>query len=109
MGRRTLESQESSDVVEFVTKGADSSPAVLARALAAQRAMLASELRRYGEDEVALKVEKLPAAKIASIHNRGMAIAFTGLHIPMSLCLAAVEEVEGKSRPLAGKRRKSAT
>jgi hypothetical protein len=106
---RALEPQELEDIVQFVTKGSKAPASALRRIVEAQRAALAAELRRYGEDAVALKVESLPAARVESIHTRGMRIAFTGTKILAALCLAAVEEVEGLARPLARKRRKPAT
>ena len=109
MQGRALKPQELHDIVEIVTKGSIAAPATLARAAANRRAALVRELKRYGEDAVASSVEALPDDRVDSIHNKGMAIAFTGFHIPMSLCLAAVEEIEGASRPLVRKRRKSAT
>jgi hypothetical protein len=106
---RALDFQELDDVVQLVTKGSKAPASTLRRVAEAQRAALVAELRRYGEDAVALKIESLPASKVESIHARGMKIAFTGIMLLTALCLAAVEEVEGSSRPLARKRRKPAT
>ena len=109
MVRRMLKRSELSDVVHYVTNGPNSAPAVLARVTKAKRTALVGELRRYGEDAVATDVEALSDATIDSIHRHGMSIASTGIMIPLALCLAAIAEVEGVSRPLARKRRKSAT
>ncbi len=106
---RALKPQEFDDVVQFVTKGSKAPTAALSRIAEAKRVALAAELRRYGEDVVASKVESLPAARVDAIHARGMRIAFTGMKVLAALCLAAVEEVEGSARPLARKRRRPAT
>ena len=106
---RALEPQELDDVVQLVTKGSNAPASTLRRVAETQRAALVVELRRYGEDAVASKVESMSAARVGSIHARGMKIALTGTMLLTALCLAAVEEVEGLSRPLARKRRKPAT
>src|SRR6185437_2270091 len=46
---------------------------------------------------------------IWAIAQRATQLAFSGENIPRSLCLAAVEKIEGQTRPLARKRRKRAT
>ena len=106
---RALSRQEIHDVVEIATKGSKGSSASLARLADAKRASLAAELRRFGEEAVATKVESLSAAKIDAIHAQGMQIAFTGTMLLKACCLAAVEAVEGAARPLARKRRRAAT
>jgi len=106
---RALKPQELDDLVQLVTRGSKAPAATLRRTVDAQRNSLAAELRRYGEESVASKVESLPDAQIQSVHARGMKIAFTGTKILTALCLAAVEEVEGLSRPLARKRRGPST
>jgi hypothetical protein len=75
----------------------------------AKQASLAADLRRFGEDAVAIKVESLSAVEIDSVHARGMKIAFAGTPLLKAVCLAAVQTVEGKARPLARKRRRAAT
>lgn len=73
------------------------------------RSGLAFELRSYGEDAVALAVEAAPDKTIWAISKRGGELMFSlGENIPRSLCLAAVELIEGKARPLARKRRRRA-
>ena len=106
---RALVPQGLDDVVQLVTKGSKAPTSTLRRVAEAQRAALVVELRRYGEDAVASKVESMPVGRMGSILARGMKIAFTGTMLLTALCLAAVEEVEGLSRPLARKRRKPAT
>jgi hypothetical protein len=106
---RALKPQELNDIVQFITKGPKAPAASLARIVEAKRSSLAVELRRFGEDAVAVKVESMPAADIDSIHALGMKIAFTGTPLLKAFCLAAVQTVEGESRPLARKRRRAAT
>ena len=106
---RALKSQELNDVVQFITKGPNASAASLARIVEAKRSSLAADLRRFGEDAVAVKVESLTAVGIDSIHALGMKIAFAGTPLLKAFCLAAVQTVEGKARPLARKRRRAAT
>ena len=108
MGRAS-KSQEIDDLVQLVTKGSKAPAAALRRIVEAQRTALAVELRRYGEDAIASKVESLPATRVESIYARGMKIAFAGTKVLAALCLAAVEEVEGSARSLARKRRRPAT
>jgi len=106
---RALKSQELNDVVQLITKGPKAPAASLARIVEAKRNSLAADLRRFGEDAVAVKVESLPAVDIDSIHALGMKIAFTGTPPFKASCLAAVQIVEGKARPLARRRRRAAT
>jgi len=107
--RRALKPQELHDVVQFITKGPKAPAGTLARIVEAKRASLAADLRRFGEDAVAVKVESLSAVEIDSIHARGMKVAFAGTPLLKAFCLAAVQTVEGKARPLARKRRRAAT
>ena len=107
--RRALRRQEIDDFIQVVTKAATTSPDVLEREAKAKRTSLASELRRYGEDGIASRVEALPPEVVDSIQRRAMTIAYSGKHFYLSMCLAAVEQVEGVARPLARRRRKSAT
>jgi len=95
--------------VQIVTRGANATPDVLARAENARRTTLARELRRYGEDRIASLVESLPPKRVKSIYGRHFKFASAGKHAYLSLCMAAVEEIEGNARPLARKRRKSVT
>jgi hypothetical protein len=108
---RALNPQEIHDVVEIITKGPKASVSTLVRIVETKRASLAAELRRYGEETVATKVESLPAASVDAIYAQGMKIAFTGTGTMLlkAFCLAAVEAVEGTARPLARKRRRAAT
>jgi hypothetical protein len=107
--RRALKPQELHDVVQFITKGPKAPAVSLARIVEAKRSSLAADLRRFGEEVVAAKVESLPAVDIDSIHALGMKIAYTGTPLLKAFCLAAVQTVEGKARPLARKRRRAAT
>ena len=107
--RRALKPQELHDVVKFITKGPKAPAASLARIIEAKRVSLAADLRRFDEEAVAVKVEALSAADIDSIHARGMKIAFTGTPLLKAFCLAAVQTVEGRARPLARRRRRAAT
>ena len=107
--RRALKPQELHDVVQIITKGPKAPAASRARIAEAKRSSLAADLRRFGEDAVAVKVASLPAVDIDAIHARGMEIAFTGTPLLKAFCLAAVQTVEGKARPLARKRRRAAT
>lgn len=109
MKGRVPNPQSFGDIVEVLTKGSHAGPEALARVANSRKAALVQELRRYGEDSVASKVEVLPNTKVDSIHRRGMTISLSGHPILLSLCLAAVEEIEGASRPLARRRRKSVT
>jgi hypothetical protein len=107
--RRALKHQELHDVVQFITKGPRAPAPTRARIVEAKQASLAADLRRFGEDAVAIKVESLSAVEIDSVHARGMKIAFAGTPLLKAVCLAAVQTVEGKARPLARKRRRAAT
>jgi hypothetical protein len=107
--RRAVTQQEIDDLVQIITKGANAAPDVLARAENARRTTLARELRRYGEDRIASLVESLPSKRVESIYGQHFKFAYAGKHAYLSLCMAAVEEIEGNARPLARKRRKSAT
>ena len=96
-------------IADVITKGPKDSPAAAAHVHKSNRKALAIDLRAFGEDSVASAVEAVSPAKLSEIHARGMRIAFTGANISHSLCLAAVEVLEGKPRALARKRRKRAT
>ena len=96
-------------VVEFIGKGPAGAPAEAAVVAASNRKMLVSELRSFGEDSVALAIEVAADEIIWAIAQRATQLAFSGENIPRSLCLAAVEKMEGQTRPLARKRRKRAT
>jgi len=96
-----IDPQALDDIVAFVTKGSAAPADTLARIADAQRTALIAELRRHGEGSVAARVEGLTDSQVAAIHSRGITIAYTGLSLPLSFCMAAVEAVEGASRPLA--------
>ncbi|GAB3540482.1 hypothetical protein GCM10027343_09610 [Noviherbaspirillum agri] len=77
--------------------------------VAATREDLCAELVAFGEDAVATKVAKLSKGRLAEVFRRAgeldaQSSASSHGH---SLCLAAVEIVEGASRPLARRRRRS--
>jgi hypothetical protein len=96
-------------VVELISKGPAGAPIETAVAAASNRKALVSELRSFGEDSVASAIEAAADEIIWAIGQRALQIAFSGEKIHRSLCLAAVEKIEGKARPLARKRRKRAT
>ena len=58
--RRALKPQELHDVVQFITEGPNAPAASLARIVEAKRVSLAADLRRFGEEAVAIEVEALP-------------------------------------------------
>ncbi|HEV2270574.1 MAG TPA: hypothetical protein VGR92_14050 [Steroidobacteraceae bacterium] len=95
-------------VVELIGKGPAEAPAAAVIAATSNRKVLVSELRAFGEDSVASAIEVAADEFIWAIGQRAMQLAFSGESIPRSLCLAAVEKVEGQARPLARKRRKRA-
>lgn len=96
-------------VVELVSKGPMGAPVEATVVTASNRKALVSELRSFGEDSVASAAEAASDEIIWTIGQRALQIAFSGESIPRSLCLAAVEKIEGQGRPLARKRRKRAT
>lgn len=95
-------------LLEFISKGPQGAPADTAVVAASNRTALAADLRSYGEDSVASALEAATDDTVLSIAQRGIQISFTGENIPRSLCLAAVETIEGQFRPLARQRRKRA-
>ena len=95
-------------VLQFISKGPQGAPAATDVVAASNRTALAADLRSYGEDSVASALEAATDDTVLSIAQRGIQISFTGENIPRSLCLAAVETIEGRLRPLARKRRKRA-
>lgn len=95
-------------VLEFISKGPQGAPAATAVVAASNRTTLAADLRSYGEDYVASALEAATDDTVLAIAQRAIQISFTGENIPRSLCLAAVETIEGQLRPLARKRRKRA-
>jgi hypothetical protein len=96
-------------VVELISKGPVGAPVEAAVVAATNRTALVSELRSFGEDSVASAIEGAADEIIWAIGQRAMQIALSGESIPRSLCLSAVEKIEGQARPLARKRRKRAT
>jgi len=110
MKRGELDPQVISDLLTQLAKGPAASTAPGPALLGSNRSGLASELRSFGEDAVALAVEAASDQTIWAISKRGGQLMFSsGENIPRSLCLAAVELIEGKARPLARKRRRRAT
>lgn len=95
-------------VAELIGKGPAGAPAEAVVAAASNRRVIVSELRAFGEDSVASAIEVATDEFIWAIGQRAVQLAFSGESIPRSLCLAAVEKIEGKARPLARKRRKRA-
>jgi len=89
------------DIVAIITKGADAPADALSRVAKNQRTSLIAELLRHGERAVADRVEGLTDSQVAAIYSRGVTIAYTGMSLPLSFCMAAIEAVEGASRPLA--------
>lgn len=108
MGHRKTDATFMNAVLEFMTKGPQAVPAATAVVATSNRKALAADLRSYGEDSVASALEAATDETVLSIAQRGIQISFVGENIPRSLCLAAVEIIEGQSRPLARKRRKRA-
>jgi hypothetical protein len=110
MKRGKLDPQVTSDLLAHLAKGPAASFAPDQALIGSNRSGLALELRSYGEDAVALAVEAAPDQTIWAISKRGGELMFSsGENIPRSLCLAAVELIEGKARPLARKKRRRAT
>jgi hypothetical protein len=70
---------------------------------------LAVDLRSFGEDAVASEVLALSDAQFHDLYEIAGAKYLKEGGIVRSLCLAAVELVEGRQRPLTRKRRKRAT
>jgi hypothetical protein len=95
-------------VVELIGKAPAGAPAKRAAVAASNRTALVSDLRSFGEDSVASAIEVAADESIWAIGQRAMQLAFSGENITRSLCLAAVERIEGQARPLARKRRKRA-
>jgi hypothetical protein len=77
--------------------------------IAATREDLCSELVAFGEDAVAAKVATISRAKLAEIFRRAgeLDTRAGSSSRGKSLCVAAVEVVEGTARPLARQRRRS--
>ncbi len=109
MPNRTPLTKELGAIVRLVTTGAALAPDAAADVLETNRKAIAAELRAFGEDAIASQIESATLEKIAEITKRGSAISLAGERIDRACCLAAVELVEGKPRPLARKRRKNAT
>jgi len=95
-------------VAELIGKGPARAPAKRAVVAASNRKALVSELRSFGEDSVASAIEVAADELIWAIGQRATQLAFSGENVPRSLCLAAVERIEGQARPLARKRRQRA-
>jgi hypothetical protein len=109
VSRPAIDPEDFREALEIMSKGVNAPPALLAKMAISHRKLLAGELRRYGEDSVASAIEAAADRAVLSVAPRGIQIAFSGGSIPRSLCLAAVEVIEGKSRPFARTRRKRAT
>ncbi len=72
----------------------------------AMPADIADDLRNYGEDEVASKVMHLRGDQLERLFELAAVHAQTGMLFAKALALAAVEVVEGHTRPLRRERRK---
>ena len=108
--RGAFDPQVLDDLMAHVAKGPAASTAPRPALLGSNRRGLALELRSYGEDALALAVEAASDETIWAISKRGGELMFSsGEKISRSLCLAAVELIEGNARPLARKRRRRAT
>lgn len=105
-GHRVIDATYMKATIELMTKGPEADPAAAALVASANRKALAAYLRSFGEDSVASAVEAASDRTVWFIGQRGIQISFSGENIPRSLCLAAVEVIEGRSRSLARKRRK---
>jgi hypothetical protein len=107
--RTGIDSRSLDAVLHLITKGPVAAPAAAAVVASSNRKAIAADLLRFGEDDVASAVKAASDGTIWAISKRGGEIALSGENIPRSLCLAAVEIIEGNSRPLARRRRKRAT
>lgn len=99
-------SKELAALVKVVSKGASSALESEDVLIESNRHGIAVELRAYGEDSVASEVEAASAKRIEAIGKRSAEIIFAGEKPPKALCLAALEILEGRQRPLARKRRR---
>lgn len=70
------------------------------------RELLQADLRTYGEEELASRVPYLDDAAMRRIGEVALPHACTGMLIAKALALAAVEVLEGASRPLKRGRRR---
>jgi hypothetical protein len=79
------------------------------------RELLAVDLRTYGEDAAAARIEGLSVADLRRIFKRADHYLYDDRYatpsgasplIAWTLAMAAVEVIEGKARPLRWKRRK---
>lgn len=109
MGKSVVNPTFLNAVLELISKGPVGAPDEAAVVVASNRRAMVSELRSFGEDSVASAVEVAEDEIIWAIGQRAMQIALSRENIPRSLCLAAIENIEGRPRPLARKRRKRAT
>lgn len=76
--------------------------------ISVSRELFQTDLRTYGEEELALRVPALTDAEMQQIGEAAGRNATTG-GVPLiakALALAAVEVLEGKSRPLKRNRRR---
>ena len=110
MKRGAFDQQVLNDLMAHVAKGPLALTLPGTALLDANRRGLLLQLLSYGEDAVASAVEKASDETIWSISKRGGQLMLSsGENIQRSLCLAAVELIEGNARPLARKRRRRAT
>jgi len=75
----------------------------------ATRQQLVTALQTFGEDAVAGQVTSLSDARMRKLYQRAGEIFADQSNYVRALCLAAVEVIEGLSRPLVRTRRKNAT
>lgn len=69
------------------------------------RKKLVGELKSYGEDQVARKIRGMSNDDYDRLQQVAFVHSLTSMLLAKALCLAAVEVVEGKPRPLKRKRR----
>jgi hypothetical protein len=109
MKRSTIDPTFIANPLAYIANGNHVSNIPDAAVVGSNRKVLAQELRSYGEDAVALAVEVASDEEVWAICKRSGKLMLTSDNIPRALCLAAVEIIEGRSRPLARRVRRRAT
>ena len=109
MRRRETTPDDIREILKIVLSQDGPSPDSAKIMATATRQQLVIGLRAFGEDAVAARVSSLSDADMRKLYQRAGSTYLTQNGYVRSLCLAAIEVVEGQSRPLARKRRKRAT
>ena len=103
------ESSELDELLKLTLASATASTGKGRHILSTTRTALVADLRAFDEDSVADAIPKLSDSELSRLFERAGVIDQRENSSSRSLCLAAVEIVEGKKRPLARKRKKSAS